>query len=206
LTTPRGGQHQLDLSDGTRVWLNAASSITYPTAFAGKERRVQVSGEVYFEVVHNKFKPFKVDVQGTHIDDIGTSFNINAYGDENNIKTTLLEGSVEITTTKAIQIIKPGQQALTESGGSKIEISRDVDIEKVMAWHNGKIILSNVSVEQIMREISRWYDMDIEYMGTIPNKQFYGSIRRDVRLSIILNALKDYGVETTIEGKKIIVQ
>ena len=137
LTTPRGGQYQLTLPDGTKVWLNAASSITYPTAFFGGDRKVKITGEVYFEVVHDALKPFKVLVNGLEVEDIGTHFNINAYPDENSISTTLIEGSVKLKQDKKEKLLYPGQEAKLKSDG-EITIVRDVDIKKIIAWKNGE--------------------------------------------------------------------
>jgi transmembrane sensor len=206
LTTPRGGQYQLVLPDGTKVWLNSASSITYPTAFSGNQRFVKTTGEVYFEVVHNASMPFVVKVGNTVITDLGTSFNINAYKEEGSITTTLLQGSIKIFVGSKTDILFSGQQEMTSVEGKSVTIKNNVDIDKVMAWKNGKLSFADVSVRQLMTEISRWYDVDIEYSGSVPNKQFYGSIRRDVPLSTVLNAIRSYGVETKIEGKKIIVR
>ncbi len=206
LTTPRGGQYQLDLTDGTKVWLNSASSIIYPSAFTGKQRFVKVTGEVYFEVVHNSNMPFVVKTANSVITDLGTSFNINSYKEEGGITTTLLEGSLKIFVGSKTNLLFPGQQEISSFEGESVTIKSNVDIDKVMAWRNGKISLTDISVRQLMTEISRWYDVDIEYSGSVPDKQFHGSIRRDVPLSTVLNALKAYGVETKLEGKKIIIQ
>jgi transmembrane sensor len=206
LKTPRGGKYQIELADGSKIWLNAASSITYPTSFEGKQRFVKVTGEVYFEVVYNSNMPFVVKAGNQVITDLGTSFNINAYPDEGAITTTLLQGSIKIFVGSKSNLLVPGQQEIASVEGESVMIKNNVDIDKVMAWRNGKISLTDVSVKQLMTEISRWYDVDIEYSGTVPNKQFYGSIRRDVPLSTVLNDLKVYGVETKVEGKKIIVQ
>ncbi len=206
LTTPRGGQYQLDLPDGTKVWLNSASSITYPTAFSGNQRFVKVTGEVYFEVVHNASMPFVVKTTNSVITDLGTQFNINAYPEEGAITTTLIQGSVKIYVGSKTNILIPGQQEISPIEGESVTIKNKVDIDKVMAWRNGKMSFTEVSVRQLMAEISRWYDVDIEYSGSVPNKTFYGSISRDVPLSTVLNALRTYGLETKIEGKKIIVR
>jgi transmembrane sensor len=206
LRTPRGGQYQLELEDGTKVWLNAASSITYPAAFEGKQRFVKVTGEVYFDIVHNSNMPFVVKAGNQVITDLGTSFNINAYPDEGAITTTLLQGSIKIFVGTKTNMLVPGQQEIASVEGESVMIKNNVDMDKVMAWRNGKMALTDVSVKQLMTEISRWYDVDIEYSRTVPNKQFYGSIRRDAPLSTVLNALKVYGVDAKVEGKKIIVQ
>ena len=208
LSTPRGGQYQLMLPDGTKVWLNSASSIMYPTAFVGRERKVEITGEAYFEVIHNSKMPFRVKANDQIIEDIGTAFNVNAYPDEKSLNTTLIEGSVQIIVDQKFHsyevVLKPGQQAqMTED---KIKVKPKVDIDKIVAWKNGKMSLTGSSVPQIMREISRWYDMDIKYSGDMPEKKFYGLIDRNVPLSTVLMALKNYGVGTKIDGKTIIVQ
>jgi transmembrane sensor len=208
LATPRGGQFQLMLPDGTKVWLNAASSITYPVAFTGKDRTVTVTGEAYFEVFHDPHHPFSVRTDRIEVQDIGTHFNINAYGDDQTINTTLLEGSVKVVdmrSGKQGRTLQPGEQAVVKTGGDEIEIKRDVDLDKVVAWKNGRMVLTNGTLRQLMSQVSRWYDIDIEYAGPVPDKQFYGSIRRDVPLSTVLHSLKRYGITTSIEGKKIIV-
>jgi transmembrane sensor len=206
LTTPRGGQYQLELPDGTKVWLNSASSITYPTAFSGSQRFVIITGEVYFEVVHNASMPFVVKAGNDVITDLGTSFNINAYREEGSITTTLLQGSVKIFVGSKTNLLFPGQQEITSVEGESATIKKDVDTDKVVAWKSGKMSFAEASVRQLMNEISRWYDVDIEYSGSVPNKIFYGSISRDVPLSTILNALRSYGLETKMEGKKVIVK
>ncbi len=205
LTTPRGGQYELDLIDGTRVWLNSASSIIYPAAFSGKQRFVIVTGEVYFEVVHNPKMPFAVKTANNVIIDLGTSFNINAYKEEGGITTTVLQGSLKIFVGSKTNLLFPGQQEISSFEGESVTIKNNADIDKVMAWRNGKIS-SDVSVRQLMTEISRWYDVDIEYSGSVPDKQFHGSLRRDMPLSTVLKALRAYGIESKLEGKKIIIQ
>lgn len=204
LTTPRGGQFQLELPDGTKVWLNAASSIKYPIAFSGSERNVEMNGEVYFEVAKNKTKPFHVTVNEMTVEVLGTHFNINSYSEKQTINTTLFEGSVKVKADNQSEIIKPGQQA--RLSGYKINILNNVDLDQVIAWKNGEIALTNISVKEIMQDISRWYDVDISYAGSIPDKKFYGSIDRNVPLSTVLKGLQSYGVVTKLEGKTIIVQ
>lgn len=195
LTTPRGGQYQVTLADGTKVWLNAASSIRYPTVFAGRDRQVEITGEVYFEVAKEDAHPFIVKVAGMHVDVLGTSFNIKAY---EGVRTTLLEGAVRVGATK---VLRPGQQA-----DERLQISNDVDLESVMAWKNGKLAFSKGSVKELMQEISRWYDVDVRYQGDIPSGGFYGLIDRNVPLTSILKALNAYGVKTRLDNKTIIVQ
>ncbi len=209
LTTPRGGQYQLVLPDGTKVWLNAASSITYPTAFIGKERRVTITGEVYFEVIHNERQPFSVTANGTEIQDIGTQFNINAYADESGIKTTLLKGSVRLIENKNKIILKPVQQGITGiQGNNQIQVTSDIDIEKIMAWKNGWFEFDQTDLSVIMRQISRWYNVDVTFEGSGRGQKFFGRISKDVPLSNILQSLEanSKGVKFKLEGTKLIVQ
>jgi transmembrane sensor len=205
MSTPKGRQFQLLLPDGTKVWLNAASSITYPTFFAGNERRVQVNGEVYFEVTKNRKLPFRVDVnkQAT-IEVLGTHFNVNAYSNETIIKTTLLEGSVKVTGNESV-LLKPGQQAQL-STGNKISVNQDVDIDKVMAWKNGFFNFEGVPITEVMKQIERWYDITVIYEKGVPNIQFFGELSRNFSLADLVDALKDVGVHFRIEeGRKLVV-
>ena len=218
LSTPRGGIFKVALPDGTKAWLNAESSITYPTRFTKKQRDVSITGEVYFEVAKDAAHPFVVSLPAKsreekenghwmQVDVLGTHFNINDYENEEDgmAKTTLLEGSVKISAHGLSRTIKPGEQAATSFPGKDISINVQADLYKIMAWKNGEMVLSNGNLQKLMREISRWYDVDIEFRGNIPDKKFYGSIDRNVPLSSVLKALKAYGIDTKLEGKKIIV-
>lgn len=203
ITTPRGGQYQLALTDGTRVWLNAESSLTYPTAFNGNERVVKLTGEGYFEVKHEAAKPFKVDVGGVEVDVLGTHFNINAYRDEDDVKTTLLQGSVLIKDGQKSALLKPGEQGVKTRTG--LEVEKNVDIEEVMAWKNGLFQFHNSDISTVMQEICRWYNVEVSYPRGIPKDKYWGSIRRDQNLSQVLKVLKESGAEFKVEGRKIIV-
>lgn len=193
LTTPRGGQYQLTLPDGTKVWLNAASSITYPTAFTGNDRVVQMTGEAYFEVVHNNNKPFRVKTAQHTIEDIGTHFNVNAYTDEPAQVTTLLEGAVKIGD----YTLKPGQQA-TETAGHIIVGKGDP--AKAVAWKNGFFYFSDASLQLVMRQLSRWYNVEVVFEGDIRERQFNGMIGRTLTLSQVLRGLSREGVHYRIEA------
>ncbi|HEY8929823.1 MAG TPA: FecR domain-containing protein [Mucilaginibacter sp.] len=203
LSTVRGQElpYPLVLADGTKVWLNAASSITYPVAFNGKERSVKITGEAYFEVVHNATHPFKVEVKGQTIEDLGTAFNINAYDDEPNIKTTLISGSVKINDKT---VLHPGQAATQH--GQNIEI-KNVDTEGAIAWKNGYFLFDHEDLPGIMRKISRWYNVDIEYpQGQHISAGFFGSITRYGNVSQVLGMLQETSnVKFKVEGHKIIV-
>lgn len=195
LTTPRGGQFQVRLPDGTRVWLNAASSLKYPTAFKAKERLVEVTGEAYFEVAKNAAMPFKVNVNNTAVEVLGTSFNVNAYTDEPVISTTLLEGSIRINGT----VLKPGQQL---SGGKLLS---GVNIEKVVAWKNGLFNFEGAKLEEVMRQIMRWYNITVVYEKGIPDIEFVGEVSRNVTLTDLLDGLKGIGVRFRLEPNKRLV-
>lgn len=205
LSTPRGGQYQLILPDGSKVWLNASSSIHFPTAFVGNERNVELTGEAYFEVAKNREKPFHVNVNGMQVEVIGTHFNVNAYVDEGAIKTSLLEGSVKIKKGNISGLLKPGQQGVLNKNSNNLEI-RSADMNEVIAWKNGLFQFDGANIKAIMREISRWYDVQIEYRGIVPDRRFEGKISRDSQLSDVLRILELSNVKFAVEGKKIIVQ
>jgi len=205
LSAPRGGQYQLTLPDGSRVWLNAASSIHYPTAFTGDERRVEITGEVYFEVAKNPSKPFRVAFRGGETEVLGTHFNINAYDDEPEIKTTLLEGSIRVDSKgKEGLVIKPGEQAILAD--NKIKLLTDVDMDKVMAWKQGRFVFSGDDLRYIMRQIGRWYNVEVSYEGIVPDMHFSGIVNRSNKVSAVLTMLESTGnIRFRIEGNKIIV-
>jgi transmembrane sensor len=205
MATPRGGKYDLQLADGTKVWLNASSSITYPITFSGTERRVSITGEAYFEVAKNKAMPFKINVNGQEeVQVLGTHFNIMAYNDEAAIKTTLLEGSVRIVKNKLTGILKPGQQAQLSTDG-KLSITDDADINAVMAWKNGQTFFVNEDIKTIMRQVSRWYDIDVAYQGDMPTRLFTGGISRESNLSVLLKILELNKIHFKMAGKKLIV-
>jgi transmembrane sensor len=195
MSTPRGGQYQLKLPDGTLVWLNAASSITYPTAFNGSTRTVKITGEVYFEVKLNKEKPFIVKTNKEEITVLGTEFNVNAYDDEPGSKTSLIDGVVKINN----QLLKPGQAYLK---GKIIQTNISQDI----AWKNGGFNFNDMDISGAMRQISRWYNVDIIYEGQLPdNEKLGGELGRDLSLSQILRSLSGIGVKTRLKGNTLIV-
>jgi transmembrane sensor len=206
IATPRGGQYEVVLPDGTKVWLNAASSLKYPIIFTGSERRVELTGEAYFEVAKNAARPFFVTSSGQTVEVLGTHFNINSYFDEKAIKTTLLEGSIKVSDGKQKAIIKPGQQSIIQSTDNHSIIIRDADTEEAIAWKNGKFLFNHTDLQTIMRQISRWYDVDVEYQGTIAPNHYSGHISRDVPVSQLFQVLKTSGINFTINGRKIIVR
>ncbi|ARS40376.1 hypothetical protein CA265_12200 [Sphingobacteriaceae bacterium GW460-11-11-14-LB5] len=204
LSVPIGGQWQVILPDQTKVWLNAQSSITYPTKFNGNQRKVKISGEAYFEVAHNKKMPFKVESRGQVVEVLGTHFNIMAYADEEIIKTTLLEGSVKIFNNRQSQLLKPGQQAVASSNG--ISLSDYVDVEEAIAWKNGDFQF-NENLETIMSKIARWYNVEVVYqVKPSSDLTFSGRISRSRNISAILKMLEYNGdVHFKIEGRRVIV-
>lgn len=208
LATPRGGQYQLLLPDGTKVWLNAASSITYPTAFAGNERVIQMTGEAYFEVVHDKRRPFRVKAGNQTIEDIGTHFNVNAYADEPSQVTTLLEGAVKIGS----HLLKPGEQAASAnpgghlSGGATTEIIvSHGDPVKAVAWKNGFFDFSDASLPMVMRQLGRWYNVEVSFEGQIKERQFSGMIGRSLTLGQVLRGLTREGVHYRLEANNHLI-
>lgn len=205
MTTPRGRQYALVLADGTKVWLNASSSITYPTAFTGNERKVMISGEVYFEVTKNASKPFKVEVGKMEVTVLGTHFNINAYDDEPDTKTTLLEGAVFVAKENNNVSLKPGQEAVYNHEIRSFNVVA-ANGEAALAWKNGFFEFHTEGIESIMRQLSRWYDIEVIYQGDMLGKNFSGVISQNTNLSQVLKMLQLTGeLHFRIEGKKVIV-
>ena len=210
LTTPRGGQYQLILPDGSKVWLNAASSLKYPATFTGKERTVELKGEAYFEVAKNADMPFRVSVDNgkgegpMQVEVLGTQFNVKAYADEPAINTTLLDGAVRVHRNGQAAMIRPGEQAkLNGAGMLKVETA---DTEEAVAWKNGLFRFDEATIEDVMRQLSRWYDVEVVYVNEAPKDLFRGEIYRNVNVSKVLKVLEASGVRFTVEGKKILVQ
>ncbi|MGY3054222.1 transmembrane sensor [Pedobacter sp. UYEF25] len=205
LSTPKGGEYQLVLPDGTKVWLNSASSITYPTAFTKKERRVKLTGEAYFEVAKNKDIPFYVNVHDTQIRVLGTHFNITAYDDDDETTTTLIEGSVQVTKYNKQSVIKPGQKAVTNKTSDQIVVSH-ANIEDAVAWKNGYFVFDDNDVSGVMKKIARWYDVTVVYRSDVSNQKFGGTFYRSKSITELLQYLQKIGkVRFTIEGRRIIV-
>ncbi len=203
ITTPRAGYYPLKMADGTIAILDAQSSIRYPVTFNGTDRTVEITGQVYFEVKHDAAHPFKVIVRGQTIEDIGTTFNINAYEDEPVIRTTLVEGGIKLRKGDRSVLLKPGQQALT--AGYMITV-KEADTEEAIAWKNGQTSFKNGNVQEIMREVSRWYDVEITYEGIIPEQSFTGGIPRNSNLSSVLKVLQLNNIHFATEGRKIIMK
>ncbi|QTE38619.1 DUF4974 domain-containing protein [Mucilaginibacter gossypii] len=205
MTTPRGGQYWVVLPDGSKALLNAASSLTYPTNFGGAERKVELTGEAYFEVAHNPDKPFRVYSKSQIVEVLGTHFNINTYDDEPDIRTTLLEGKVKVTSVvkNQIRVLKPGQQAVLNPYSFNVN---DVDVEDATAWKNGTFTFENNDIQQIMRMVSRWYDVDVVYKGSLPADKFTGFVSRFSNVSEVLRMLQlTHKVKFKMDGKQITV-
>lgn len=206
ITTPRGGQYNLILPDGSRVWLNAASSIHYPTSFAAKERIVEITGEAYFEISKDPTKPFTVITQDTKIRVLGTHFNVNAYEDEKVLRTTLLEGSVSIERKSSSALLAPGQAADVErSAKSSNIIVSSVNAAKSIAWKEGYFQFDQTDLSTVMRQLSRWYNVDVSYEGIVPKREFDGEIDRQTPLTEVLKILKTSNINFRVEGSHLIV-
>lgn len=206
LSTPSGGQYVLILPDRSKVWLNAESSISYPSVFAGAERIVTLTGEAYFEVAKDKGHPFKVKAGTAAINVLGTHFNIMSYTEEGQTQISLAEGSVRVDLSKESRILKPGQQALIKAGSTHISL-KDVDIDEVTNWKNGLFQFDNTPIEQVMRQIKRWYSVDVVYQGVKPDLYITGMISRSNNVSKILDLIEESGgIHFEIGDKKIIVK
>ncbi|WP_184549976.1 FecR family protein [Mucilaginibacter sp. FT3.2] len=205
ITIPRGGQYAVMLPDGTNVWLNSQSSLTYPVAFNGAERNVTLKGEAYFEVAKNKQHPFIVHTYGVSVKVLGTHFNVSAYNDDNEVKTTLLEGSVSLTKGHSSALLIPGQQGIASSQQDKI-ITKTVNVNQAVAWKMGYFIFRDDNIGDIMKKVARWYDVEVEYKGTPPTKTFGGTYAKGKDINELLNGLELTGlIHFKIEGRRIIV-
>lgn len=208
ITTAKGNLYSLVFADGSRVWLNAASSIRFPTFFSGRERRVELSGEGYFEVAKNPSMPFRVAIVSPsglsrEVEVLGTQFNVNAYTDEPDVKTTLLEGRIKVKQADGEQTLAPGQQALLTP--DRILVKKDVDVTAAVAWKEGFFFFHQTDFPTLMRQVARWYDIEVEFKGSGPKDDFSGKISRDVPLSNLIKVLQLNDVHLKMEGKKIVV-
>jgi ferric-dicitrate binding protein FerR (iron transport regulator) len=204
LANPKGSKViGMVLEDGTKVWLNAGSSLTYPVAFIGKERKVSITGEAYFEVAKKKSMPFRIMKGEMMVEVLGTHVNVNAYGDEPHMKVTLLEGAVKVSSGNVSGILKPGQQAKVKD--NDINVQSDINIDQVMAWKNGYFSFEKAGITEVMRQIARWYNIEVAYDGEIPNERFGGELRRNSKLSSVLKVLEKSGVKFRIENNKVTV-
>lgn len=213
LSTPTGRQYHIQLPDGTEVWLNAASSIHYPTVFSGTERVVDITGEAYFEVAKDAARPFKVKAgQGAQIDVLGTHFNVNAYSNEPAIATTLLEGSVRFrgrggpNGEEKSELLKPGQQTQYDQASHALTVANDVETAQVVAWKNGKFDFNDMGLKKVMQQLERWYDIDVVYEKNVPDIKFFGKMTENIPLNDLLIILEKSKVHFQMEGRKLIVK
>ena len=204
LTTKAGEHYSAKLPDGTKVWLNAASSITYPLSFNGNNRRVTVTGECYFEIVHDKKQPFRVAVRNQLIEDIGTHLNIKAYDDEPAITTTLLEGSIRLTKGDRSIVLKPGQQAASRPVDQSFQL-KEVDVDQAVAWKNGYFFFDGADIRTVMRELARWYNIQVVYKGGLPKRRFMGKVYRNIKAEEALGILAYFGAHFHLEGRTVTV-
>ncbi|GAA3990057.1 FecR family protein [Mucilaginibacter dorajii] len=203
--TPKGGQYEVVLPDGTKVWLNALSYLKFPTAFNGKTRLVEVSGEAYFEVTKNMVKPFVVKSARAEVTVLGTHFNVNDYADETSSRTTLLEGSVSIKGRNTKAMLRPGDQAVLNEN-DVMKIAEHVDTEEAVAWKNGIFEFNGTDITTIMRQVARWYDINVTYTGNPDHGLYNGTISRNVNLSEMLTMIRYMGVNYTLDGKNLIIK
>ena len=205
VVTPRGGTYQVRLPDGTNVWLNAATRLTYiiPLKERGSVRKVELSGEAYFEVFKNKFQPFIIKTASQEIKVLGTHFNVNSYTDEDAVKTTLLEGAINIRTAMDQKILKPGEQSIVRA--NKVNVVK-ADLESAVAWKNGEFVFTGQPITEIMRVLARWYNVEVEYKGAVTSELFEGSAMKEKNITEVLQLLElTNTVHFRIEGRKIIV-
>lgn len=207
LSTPKGRQYHIQLPDGTEVWLNAASSLHYPTLFSGADRVVDVTGEAYFEVAKDAAHPFKVRLGKSQIDVLGTNFNVNAYNNEPAIATTLLEGSVRFSTGDGkSQLLKPGEQTRFDQATQALTLTDTVTISSVVAWKNGIFDFNNMGLREVMQQLERWYDIDVKYEKKVPKISFYGKMTKNIQLADLLTILERSKVHFQVEGRTLIVK
>ena len=203
LITPRGGEYRITLPDGSKVWLNATSSLKFPGVFKGNIREVELKGEAYFEITKNSAMPFRVKSNGAQIKVIGTHFNVKSYGNEKLMKTTLVEGSIKITAGNSSHTLKPGQQAILTNG--KMSVLDNVDMEEQLAWKNGLFLFKDASIKDVMEQAALWYDLKVTFEGKIPEKYLTGKVSRSVNASEFMKLLNYAGVKFEITGKNIII-
>jgi len=205
LTTPRSGQYRLTLPDGSRVWLNNVSSLRYPTSFKGKERTVELTGEAYFEIARDAARPFHVKVRDQVVNVLGTSFNIMAYSEEESIQTTLLSGSVKIEVGRTAVELRPDEQAQWKKGG-KLSVVKDVPSQDIISWKEGFFYFGRASFAAVMRQLARWYDVEVVYKGEAPTVEFGGKIDRSLPLNDLLKFLDKNQIHFRLNGRQLIVQ
>ncbi|MFB6457090.1 FecR family protein [Chitinophaga sp. Hz27] len=215
ISTPNGRQFNVVLPDGTKVWLNAASALRFPTGFTGHERKVELTGEAYFEVAQNEKLPFKVIVNDKAVIEVlGTHFNVNGYENEQLLSTTLLEGRVRVHSMKDLNgsrnngvILQPGQQAnINQNLSAAITVINNANVDRAVAWKNGLFNFEGATLGEMMKQLERWYDITVRYEGTIPEREFQGKLPRNLHLSQVLRILDEMGIKTRLEGKVLIIE
>lgn len=204
ISTPRGGETQLLLPDGTKVWMNAETTIKFPAVFCSKIRKVELFGEAYMEVAENKKVPFKVIVKGAEVEVLGTRFNINAYGDGPYVNTTLLQGSVRFKNSSREAMLKPGQSGVSAANGELTV--KNVNVEDAVAWKNGYFVYQDEDIYSIMAKAARWYDVEVEYRGSMKGKSFWGRGARYEHINELLKNLELTGeVHFKVQGRRVVV-
>lgn len=203
LSTPKGGQYKLVLPDGSKVWLNAASSITFPARFSSQDRKVSITGEAYFEITNDATRPFFVKAKETEVKVLGTSFNINAYDDEPVLATTLIAGAVMVNNKMHSQKLQPGQQ--TQTKGEELSLIKNTDVDAVIAWKEGFFNFQDMHLQAVMRQLERWYDIEVAYEGSVHNIAFYGKLSKDLTLQETLDGMAKTGLHFRLEGRRLIV-
>lgn len=203
VSTSKGRQFNVMLPDGSKVYLNAASSLRYPTAFSGNERRVEITGEAYFEIAKQSNLPFHVGIGGQmEVEVLGTSFNVNAYSNESSIHTTLVDGSIRVVKGKSTAVLKPGEQARVTAD---IHIVRNADLDKVLAWKNGIFNFEGMRLKEMMRQIERWYDIEVAYGPNVPDEEYFGKSSRKASLATVLEGLKGFGLRYEMKDRKLTI-
>ena len=209
VATPRGGQYQLTLADGTKVWLNSASSIRFPVAFSGSERLVEITGEAYFEVAkmskNGKLVPFRCMANQMEVAVLGTHFNVNAYDDEPDVRTTLLEGAVQVKQGTASRMLAPGQQARLGKDGN-IALATQVNLEEVMGWKEGYFVFVEADIRQIMRQVEKWYNVEVVYEGAVPDGSYTGRVPRNINAKQMMKVLELSGIKFRIAGSRLLIR
>lgn len=205
LTTAAGETYPLVLADGSKIWLNASSSIRFPATFAGNERKIALTGEAYFEIAHDAHKPFRIQVKQITVDVLGTHFNINSYADEATINTTLLEGAVKINSDKGSMQLAPGEQSQVSANGTLKRVA-GINTDEIVAWKEGYFRFESADLTTVLRQFSHWYDLEIVYEGKVKPRKFFGMISRSSSLVNVLKMLDANNISYKIEGKKLIVR
>jgi hypothetical protein len=205
IATNKGETYSFTLADGSKVWLNSESSVYFPVTFPGKERRIEITGEVFVKVAKNPQQPFIASANGMEVLALGTEFNINSYGNEENINTTLIEGTVKVSKGNANTILKPGQHTELYSNG-KLTAAKDVNTDKIVAWKDGLFHFESSDLQTILRQFARWYDVEVIYEGPVKSRHYFGIVKRSSTLKSVLELLHDNNIHFLIEGKKLIVK